>query len=141
MTEPASSSVAGRPGAWAFGAWIGTLVALLIVLAWLLGKDEGRRQAERAGPQTPAAAATQVAAPAAPPGQERFVTTCGGCHTLAAAKTSGTVGPDLDALKPDAARVRAAIEKGGTGSGGMPKDLVTGAEAEALAAYVAKVAG
>ena len=37
-------------------------------------------------------------------GQKVFVKTCGSCHTLAAAGTSGTIGPNLDtALKTDAA--------------------------------------
>src|SRR5581483_4147254 len=34
-------------------------------------------------------------------GKSIFLTNCGSCHTLAAAKTSGTVGPNLDTLKPD----------------------------------------
>ncbi|HEX4746375.1 MAG TPA: hypothetical protein VFU99_05775, partial [Gaiellaceae bacterium] len=29
-------------------------------------------------------------------GKEYFVQACGGCHTLADAGTSGTIGPDLD---------------------------------------------
>jgi mono/diheme cytochrome c family protein len=74
-------------------------------------------------------------------GQDTFVSTCGSCHTLKAAGTTGRVGPDLDALKPDKARVLAAINNGGTGSGTMPKGLVTGAEAGAVAKYVSESAG
>jgi hypothetical protein len=37
--------------------------------------------------------------------------------------------------------VVAAITKGGTGSGTMPKDLVVGAEAQAVATYVSAEAG
>jgi len=40
---------------------------------------------------------------------------CGGCHALAAAATSGTVGPNLDQLKPDAARVERQVRNGGNG--------------------------
>ena len=38
---------------------------------------------------------------------------CGGCHTLAAAGTSGTVGPNLDQLKPDYRAVTAQVTNGG----------------------------
>lgn len=69
-------------------------------------------------------------------GQELFSTRCGSCHTLAAGGTTGTVGPNLDKLKPDKGRVLAALKKGGTGSGTMPKDLVVGADAEAVAKFV-----
>jgi hypothetical protein len=51
------------------------------------------------------------------------------------------VGPDLDSLKPDSARVRAAIARGGAGSGTMPPTLLQGGEAAQVADYVAKVAG
>ena len=36
---------------------------------------------------------------------------CGGCHTLQAAKSKGTVGPDLDQLRPDAQTVAASGAK------------------------------
>jgi cytochrome c oxidase subunit 1 len=42
---------------------------------------------------------------------------CGACHTLAAGKASGAVGPNLDRLKPDAATVEEKVKQGG---GGMP---------------------
>lgn len=67
-----------------------------------------------------------------------FASTCGSCHTLGAANTSGQVGPNLDELKPDQATVRAAIEEG---PGVMPSDLLQGADADAIAAYVAQNAG
>jgi mono/diheme cytochrome c family protein len=38
-------------------------------------------------------------------------------------------------------RIVNAIENGGTGQGQMPADLLQGEEAEAVARYVAKVAG
>jgi mono/diheme cytochrome c family protein len=40
---------------------------------------------------------------------------CGGCHTLAAAHSRGTVGPDLDALKPDYRSVTSQVTNGGNG--------------------------
>jgi mono/diheme cytochrome c family protein len=67
-----------------------------------------------------------------------FAGTCGGCHTLRAAGTTGTFGPDLDQLEPSRATVLRAIK---TGPGPMPAGLLTGAQAEAVATYVASVAG
>lgn len=40
---------------------------------------------------------------------------CGGCHTLAAAKSNGTVGPNLDQLRPDQQRVERQVRNGGVG--------------------------
>jgi mono/diheme cytochrome c family protein len=42
---------------------------------------------------------------------------CGGCHTLKAASASGTVGPNLDQLKPDLNAIQTQVINGG---GGMP---------------------
>lgn len=67
-----------------------------------------------------------------------FAQTCGGCHTLKAAGTSGQVGPNLDQLKPDEATVRTAIQEGPSV---MPSDLFKGPDADAIAAYVAQNAG
>lgn len=74
-------------------------------------------------------------------GKEKFVSTCGGCHTLADAGTSGTTGPDLDDLKPDQARVEAAIKNGGASGTTMPKNLLEGEDATQVAEYVSSVAG
>ena len=38
---------------------------------------------------------------------------CGGCHTLAAAHATGTVGPNLDGLKPDYRTVTSQVTNGG----------------------------
>jgi mono/diheme cytochrome c family protein len=70
-----------------------------------------------------------------------FTQTCGTCHTLKDAGTSGNVGPVLDQIKPDKARVAAAIKNGGAGSGQMPAGLLQGKEATAVAEYVSSVAG
>jgi len=81
------------------------------------------------------------AAPAAGPGKDLFSQSCGGCHTLGAAGTKGTVGPNLDQLRPDAKTVLAAIRNGGTGSGAMPAGIVTGRQAQHVADFVAATAG
>lgn len=70
-----------------------------------------------------------------------FTSTCGGCHVLADADTKGSTGPNLDDLKPDAARVEKAIKNGGASGTTMPKELLKGEEATAVSEYVASVAG
>jgi mono/diheme cytochrome c family protein len=70
--------------------------------------------------------------------KEDFQGQCGFCHTLAAAGTTGTVGPDLDRLKPTRQRVLNAIAAGGRRTGLMPPGLLGGAEAARVAAFVAK---
>ena len=89
-------------------------------------------------------------------GRQIFITTCGSCHTLAQAATTGTQGPDLD----DAfAAARAAGEDSDTIEGvvkaqvefprpstsnpvvSMPAKLVEGQQLDDVAAYVGSVAG
>jgi mono/diheme cytochrome c family protein len=70
-------------------------------------------------------------------GRMLFVENCGACHTLDAAGTTGQIGPDLGDIPLDEADVRRAIEIGGTGSGTMPQNLVTGNDAADVAAFVA----
>ena len=89
-------------------------------------------------------------------GKKLFSAKCGSCHTLADAGTTGTIGPNLDyAFKQDLAvgmtegtirqvvrgQIAYAITETSTGSPGMPKNLVTGSDANDVAAYVASVAG
>jgi cbb3-type cytochrome c oxidase subunit III len=95
-------------------------------------------------------------------GRKLFVAKCGGCHSLAAAGTAGTVGPNLDdafaqarhydGFKESAVReiVHEQIKYPGqfdTGSkpnelaANMPADLVRGQDAEDVAAFVAANAG
>jgi cytochrome c553 len=75
-------------------------------------------------------------------GKQTFIQTCKSCHTLAAVNAHGVTGPNLDDLAPlDKQRVLGAIERGGTGTGRMPPQLLDGPDAEAVALYVAHVAG
>jgi cbb3-type cytochrome c oxidase subunit III len=73
-------------------------------------------------------------------GKDIFTANCGSCHTLKDAGTSGTVGPNLDQLKPDEARVQRQVTNGG---GAMPafKGTLTPAQITAVAKYVSSVAG
>jgi mono/diheme cytochrome c family protein len=93
-------------------------------------------------------------------GRQLFIQNCGTCHALAQAGTSAQVGPDLDAAFAQAradgetsdtikgvvsgqiANPR-QVEEGTPDYGRvfMPADLVTGQDAEDVAAYVGEVAG
>ncbi len=102
-------------------------------------------------------------------GKQLFTEKCGSCHTLADAGTQGKIGPNLDdafrrprqeGFKASTVRnvvhdqIKYAIEhpagfaRGSGGPGGrgvpapgMPQNLVTGDDANDVAAYVASVAG
>lgn len=92
------------------------------------------------GDEEPDAAETDAEQPLSPVeerGRELFVSNCGSCHTLDAAGTDGSVGPDLDEVQADEAEVLDAIETGAGGSGAMPENLVEGEDAQAVAKFVA----
>ena len=75
-------------------------------------------------------------------GKELFVANCKSCHTLEAVQAHGVTGPNLDELGGiDRARVLQAIERGGTGTGRMPPELLSDDDAALVAGYVARVAG
>jgi mono/diheme cytochrome c family protein len=82
-------------------------------------------------------------------GLELFQINCGACHTLAAAGTDGIVGPNLDellgtapksadAVKNNSDRVYNAVTQGvPPGGGRMPQGILQGAQAKAVARFVA----
>jgi mono/diheme cytochrome c family protein len=75
-------------------------------------------------------------------GKGLFRQQCATCHSLAAINARGVTGPDLDRIGDvTAERIVAAIANGGTGQKRMPAMLLEGEEAQAVAEYVAKVAG
>lgn len=61
---------------------------------------------------------------------------CGDCHTLSAADAKGTLGPNLDQLKPEKARVARQVRNGGVGMPSFSKQLSAG-EIDQVAAFVA----
>jgi cytochrome c2 len=95
-------------------------------------------------------------------GKDLFVKSCASCHTLAAASANGKIGPNLDdafaadrtnknaddnfnqqtiqQVVLDQIRLAACTEPGNP-SLCMPRNLVTGQDADDVAAYVASVAG
>jgi mono/diheme cytochrome c family protein len=82
------------------------------------------------GSSTPSAKSTAA-------GQKVFEkANCGTCHTLAAANASGSIGPNLDQLKPTAEAVARQVRAGGNG---MPafKGTLDDTEIAEVAAFVA----
>jgi mono/diheme cytochrome c family protein len=77
-----------------------------------------------------------------------FVNHCAGCHTLQQAGTEGSAtdvrtreykdGPNFNQRHETRNCVLYAIRNGGFSSGPMPQDIVTGQEAQRVAAFVAK---
>jgi len=119
---------------------LGFTTSLVAAAALLAGTALGLdREGAGESPEKPALGAAGGRSDAA--AKEAFASSCGSCHALEAAATTGRVGPDLDKLRPDSARVLTAIEKGGAGSGTMPPALLQGDDAKLVADYVAKSAG
>jgi mono/diheme cytochrome c family protein len=111
------------------------------------GSDSATVQQHTSASGSPEAAAPeQPLSPAEVHGRQLFVEHCGSCHTLDAAGTVGQVGPNLGDIAVNEADVLHAIRTGGgrhtkgqgTGpSGNMPQNLVTGKDAQDVAAFVA----
>jgi cytochrome c6 len=84
-------------------------------------------------------AGVALAAHADEEGRKLFISVvpaCALCHTLKDAGATGAVGPSLDELKPDAARVEKALRNG---IGQMPAfTQLTDAQIQTLARYVEK---
>jgi cytochrome c6 len=73
-------------------------------------------------------------------GKSIFLTNCGSCHTLADAKTTGTIGPNLDTLKPDYQAATAQVTNGGAVMPAFKSNLSTQQIAD-VAAYVVTSTG
>ena len=73
-------------------------------------------------------------------GKGIFTENCAGCHTLADAGTTGTVGPNLDQAKPPKDLV---VDRVTNGKGAMPpfKGTLSDAQIQAVADYVSSAAG
>ncbi len=83
-------------------------------------------------------------------GRYLFSQSCAVCHTLRAAKSNGMIGPNLDIrlgsqIPTEAGRrelvLNAIAEGRARGLGQMPAQLYQGKDAEAIASFVAAVAG
>jgi len=78
----------------------------------------------------------QQEAPVAVDGKAVFSDNCGSCHTLSAAGTSGSTGPNLDDVSLDAGAIEGIVRDG---RGGMPSfgGNLSDDEIAAVAAFVA----
>ena len=110
--------------------------AVFAVAVLLIGPEVIGAKKETAGAATGGAAG--AGAPARSGKQVFAAEGCGGCHTLAAAGTSGTTGPNLDQVRPSAATVESIVRSGG---GVMPSFKLPPAELRALAQFVSSSAG
>jgi len=105
------------------------------VAGWAVGRSSSDAQAAGFAPSPAAATA------AGGEGAAVFVSAgCGGCHALAAAGSTGAVGPDLDAAQPSQQAVADIVT---SGRAAMPAfaGRLTPEEIEAVAGYVAESAG
>lgn len=93
----------------------------MISAVLVFGKESKEATNVTTAKTTTAAATTTSSAPAPPApqgnataGKAVFASAgCSGCHTLKAAGSTGTVGPNLDQLKPPYARIVRQVENGG----------------------------
>jgi sulfite dehydrogenase len=120
------------------------LPAILFALAFAVfafagGVLVGQSRSSR---DEPATTATVDVSPAAVAAGRRVYDSqdCGACHVLAAAGSEGTIGPNLDQAKPDAATVVAVVTNG---EGVMPayRGRLTTEQIGHLAAFVSTTAG
>ena len=84
-------------------------------------------------------------------GAEIFYERCSGCHTLTGAAAEGSAvkvrdrervdGPNFNVRPEEKEAILYAIRNGGFSGAIMPENIVVGAEAEAVAEYLAKYAG
>jgi cytochrome c oxidase subunit 1 len=105
------------------------LVAVGTTAGYIVGRESAERDATTATPPA-------TSGPAPVDGAALFASAgCGGCHTFAAAGSTGTVGPSLDDLQLDPARVEDVIANG---RGAMPafSGRLSDEEIEAVATYV-----
>ena len=103
----------------------------------------GREKSEAAGAENHTTTTASQTTPAAPStkgdptaGKQVFLTAgCTSCHTLKDAGSTGTVGPNLDQLKPTEARIQTQVTNGGAV---MPpfKAQLSAKQIQDVAAYV-----
>ncbi len=98
-------------------------------------RDVAAFVAKYAGTDKPPPGGQAGGGPSATSGKAIFSANCASCHTLKAASATGTVGPNLDDLKPSFARAKKQVINGG---GAMPpfKGKLTDAQIDAVARFV-----
>jgi mono/diheme cytochrome c family protein len=114
------------------------LGAILIVMALAIAACGGG--GDNSSTSSQSTGASGGAENASAQGKTVFASNCKGCHTLKDAGATGSVGPNLDDVKPDDATVKRQVENGG---GPMPafKGKLSDAQISAVSSYVSSVAG
>lgn len=132
---------------------IRTLPRLLVVLALAVSasgvlaacggggdKTTATTQEQSATSETTTATTATTETQAAADGKQIFTANCASCHTLGDAGATGTVGPNLDQLKPNKSLVERTVTNG---RGAMPpfEGALKDDEIKAVAEYVSEKAG
>ena len=104
------------------------------------GVDDQDRAVDDVATYVGAVAGTGVVAERPTDGKSIFTTSCGSCHALSDAGTTGAVGPNLDESRPSRELV---VDRVTNGQGAMPsfKDSLDEQQIEAVADYVSGAAG
>jgi cytochrome c oxidase subunit I len=107
-----------------------------LALGFFLGRSTGG-----GGTKTVTVGATTTQGSSLERGRKVFASAgCGSCHTLKAAGSSGTIGPNLDQARPSRQLV---VDRVTNGLGGMPSftDRLSTADIAAVADFVSQTAG
>jgi mono/diheme cytochrome c family protein len=107
------------------------------IIAFRLGAHGSVTPATPGTTTAPSTTTTSGGGQTSAAGRQIFSQNCAACHTLAAAAATGSVGPNLDQLHPDAATVKHQVEDGG---GAMPafKGRLSDQQIDAVSQYVAE---
>lgn len=139
-----SANFPGRGIGWYVTVCVLFVVAMLSAVL-VFGKEKESTAAEKTTTQTSTSPHQAKPGPSsqgnAAAGKAVFESAgCKSCHTLKDANATGTVGPNLDQLKPPFARVKLQVENGG---GPMPafKATLSAKQIADVSAYVSSVAG
>jgi mono/diheme cytochrome c family protein len=112
--------------------WLAAAVVVVMLLFGpaLIAHDRANAASGASPYGAPATGATAV------DGKQVFTSNCGSCHTLAAAGTTGQIGPNLDQVSLTATQVANQVRQGG---GSMPAlaGKLSDAQIQAVAAFVA----
>ena len=128
---------------WWFVVVTACFVIAMLTAVLMLGREKTEASTETTPPATSTAAPPTTTGGGAPAvtgdpqaGKAVFASAgCSACHTLKAAGSTGTVGPNLDQLKPAEDVIVHQVEVGG---GPMPafKDTLTPKQIQDVAAFV-----
>ena len=117
-----------------------TALSVLVLLLAACGGGDNSASSSSSSAQQSTSTAAGGGQQASAEGKQIFTQNCKSCHTLKDAGATGSVGPNLDDLKPDKARVQRQVTNGGSK---MPpfKDKLSADQIDAVATYVSSVAG